>query len=53
MEKAVEGLAEKYARDISAEYMLGERLNSQGEAMLRDVARERAVRKLEELGGGL
>jgi hypothetical protein len=50
-ERAVEGLTRKYEDQIIGENFLSGRLNSQGASMVRYIAREKALRKLEELGG--
>jgi len=52
-ERAVEGLTRKYADQIIGENFLSGRLNFEGESMVRHIAKEKALRKLEELGGGV
>ncbi|MEI7718955.1 MAG: hypothetical protein WCI72_03740 [archaeon] len=52
VERAVEGLTEKYAREISAEYWLGGGRTPEGRDILRSVAKSLALNKLEELSRG-
>ncbi len=51
-ERAVEGLTRKYEDQIIGENFLSGRLNYEGQSMVRYIAKQRALRKLEELSRG-